>query len=402
VTLKVKVAVDQINSYRGDQPIIGTRTIESVIRLQDGETNFMAGLIRSDESNAETGIPGLSEIPILGRLFSNKRTDAQRTDVILTLTPHIIRNAEITEEDLLPIWVGTEANITFRANSPRVESDVEGPFEAGEETPEEIQDAIRRRLQRLPRGLRPEDNGEVMEEGGEGEVPAEQQPPTGINLAPAAPPSDIFRPTPPPEPEPEPEVEDEPPPGGRPDLQSALPVAPRTLLGQYLTERGAEDAGQTPRAAELAARRHAAMAPVRLWLLPSRKSVARGQKLVVKVQAEADRPVSHLPLALTYDPAVLAVEQVEGGGFPEAAQLLTNAGHPGEVVLGASRMGEVPAVTGQGTVARITFRVLAGVAGGAAGSTRIGFSQSDALDAQLKPVSPVRTQALDINIRKEG
>jgi general secretion pathway protein D len=163
VTLKVKVAVDQINSYRGDQPIIGTRTIESVIRLQDGETNFMAGLIRTDENNSENGVPGLSEIPLIGRLFSNKRTDAQRTDVILTLTPHIIRNAEITEEDLLPIWVGTEANITFRANSPRVESDVEGPFEAGEETPEEIQDAIRRRLQRLPRGLRPEDSDEVME-----------------------------------------------------------------------------------------------------------------------------------------------------------------------------------------------------------------------------------------------
>jgi len=45
----------------------------------------------------------------------------REVDVILTLTPHIIRNAEITEEDLLPIWVGTEANITFRANSPRVE-----------------------------------------------------------------------------------------------------------------------------------------------------------------------------------------------------------------------------------------------------------------------------------------
>ncbi|HEX3128626.1 MAG TPA: cohesin domain-containing protein [Thermoanaerobaculia bacterium] len=399
VTLKVKVQIDQINSYRGDQPIIGTRTIESVIRLQDGETNFMAGLIRSDESNAENGVPGLSEIPLIGRLFSNKRTDAQRTDVILTLTPHIIRNAEITEEDLLPIWVGTEQNITFRANSPRVESDVEGPFEAGEETPEEIQDAIRRRLQRLPRGLRPEDSDEVMEgEGGEGEVPQEQQPPAGINLAPATPPSDIFRPTPPPEPEPEPEVEDEPPPPGG-NNQAALPVAPRTLLGSYLTERSAENVGQTLRSTDLEARRRTAAAPVKVWLAASRKAVAPGQKFVVKVQAQADKPVSHLPLALTYDPAVLAVEQIEGGEFPGEAQILANAAHPGEVVLGASRMGEVPAVTGQGTVARITFRVLAD---GAAGSTKIGFSKSDALDGQLRPVSPVRAQGLDVSIKKEG
>ncbi|MES1241829.1 MAG: cohesin domain-containing protein [Acidobacteriota bacterium] len=399
VTLKVKVAVDQINSYRGDQPIIGTRTIESVIRLQDGETNFMAGLIRSDESNAESGIPGLSEIPLLGRLFSNKRTDTTRTDVILTLTPHIIRNAEITEDDLLPIWVGTEQNITFRANSPRVESDVDGPFEAGEETPEEIQDAIRRRLQRLPRGLRPEDSEEVLEN--EDEVPQEQQAPPGINLAPATPPSDIFRPTPPPPPEPEPEIEEEPP-GGRPEEhQASLPVAPRTLLGAYLTERAAEDAGATPRSAELEARRKAAAQPVRVWLTASRKVVKAGQRFVVKVQAQSDRPISHLPLTLSYDPAALAVEQVERGEFLGAgeSEILANAAHPGEVIVGASRMGEAEPVTGHGTVALITFRALSG---GTAGPTRIGFSQSDALDAQLRPVSPVRVQALDVLVRKEG
>jgi general secretion pathway protein D len=397
VTLKVKVSVDQINSYRGDQPIIGTRQIESVIRLKDGETNFMAGLIRTDENNSESGIPGLSEIPLIGRLFSNKRADSQRTDVILTLTPHIIRNAEITEEDLLPIWVGTEANITFRANSPSIESGVEGPFESGEETPEDIQDAIRRRLQRLPRGLRPEDSGEIMEGEGEGEEqPQIQEPPTGINLVPIAPPSDIFRPPAPPptEPEPEPEIEDEPP-GGRPGkYQASLPPAPtvpRTLLGSYRTERSAEDAGAT-----LGVSRRASAAPVRVWLMPRKLAVAPGERFVVKVQAQADQPISHLPLALYYDPAALAVEQVERGAFPQDAQILADASHPGEVVLGASRLGEVPAVTGRGTVARITFRALS------TGSTRIGFSRGDAMDDRLAPVSPVRAQSVDVEVRQEG
>ncbi|MFL6289434.1 MAG: secretin N-terminal domain-containing protein, partial [Thermoanaerobaculia bacterium] len=384
VTLKVKIAVDQINSYRGDQPIIGTRTIESVIRLQDGETNFMAGLIRTDENNSENGLPGLSEIPILGRLFSNKRTDAQRTDVILTLTPHIIRNAQITEEDLLPIWVGTEANITFRGGSPRVESDVEGPFETGEETPEEIQDAIRRRLQRLPRGLRPEDSGEMIDEG-QGEVPEEPQPPQGMDLVPVTPPSDIFRPPAPPPAEVEPEEE---PPLEEPPGDQAS--APRSLLGSFRTERSAEHAGATLRAARKPA-------PVRVWLAPRDLiKVSQGELFVVQVQAAADKPISHLPLALSYDPAMLAVEQVERGSFPLEAQILADASRPGEVVLGASRMGAVPGVTGQGTVARITFRALR------SGSTRIDFSRSKALDAELRPVVPVRVSPVQVSVRQEG
>ena len=100
-------------------------------------------------------MPGLSDIPVLGRLFSKNSTENRRTDVILTLTPHIVRLPDITETDLLPIWVGTEQNITFRGGSPRVESDVEGPFDGGEQaTPEEIRERIRERLQSLPRGLR--------------------------------------------------------------------------------------------------------------------------------------------------------------------------------------------------------------------------------------------------------
>ena len=113
--------------------------------------------------------------------------------MLLTLTPHIIRTPNISEDDLLPVWVGTEQNITFRGGSPRIESEVEsGPFEEESgATPEEIQEKIRERLQRLPRGLQ------------QGETPAQPQtPPGGLELAPGAAPSDAFRPaakpTPPP------------------------------------------------------------------------------------------------------------------------------------------------------------------------------------------------------------
>jgi general secretion pathway protein D len=419
VTLKIKVTVDQINGYRGDQPIIGTRAFESVIRLKDGETNFLAGLIRSDENNSEKGFPGLSEIPILGRLFSDKHTDAQRTDVILTLTPHIIRNAEITEEDLLPIWVGTEQNITFRGGSPRVESDVEGPFEPDEGTPEEIQDAIRRRLERLPRGLRPDENDETAppdeDNNFEPPPPGQPEPPAGVNLANPTPPSDIFRPQQPaqptqPEVEPPPD-EEEPPPsaGGAGPHQAALapdrraPGDPRALLSSFLrTERSSEAGdgrvGRTGRVdrVDRAADPVVQRAAVRVWLAPDKLAVTRGDRFVVRVQAAAEQPISHLPLSLQYDPAVLAVEQVERGSFPGEAQILADGSHPGRITLGASRMGEVGGVTGRGTVARITFRAKT------AGSTRIAFAESRALDAALRPVLPLRVRATEITVAERA
>ena len=80
-------------------------------------------------------------------------------------------------------------------------------------------------------------------------------------------------------------------------------------------------------------------------------------------------------------------------GFPADAQILADASRPGEIVLGASRMGEVPSVTGQGTVARITFRAVR------TGATRIDFARSQALDAELRPVVPVRARPVDVAVR---
>src|SRR4029079_5263934 len=126
VTLKMHVEISNLGAPVSvgngqEQPTISTRSVDTVIRLKDGETNSFAGLLRTDEANAETGIPGLSDIPVLGRLFSRDVHNTQRTDVILTMTPHIIRRSDISESDLMPIWVGTEQNITFRGGSPRTE-----------------------------------------------------------------------------------------------------------------------------------------------------------------------------------------------------------------------------------------------------------------------------------------
>jgi general secretion pathway protein D len=126
VTLKLTVEVsnqgDKVTFAGQEQPTFATRTIESTIRLKNGETNFLAGLIQSNRINSTSKTPFLGDLPFIGRLFSKTDTDERRTDLVLTMTPHIIRMPDITDEDLAPMWVGTGNNLTFRGVSPRIES----------------------------------------------------------------------------------------------------------------------------------------------------------------------------------------------------------------------------------------------------------------------------------------
>ena len=134
VTLKLTVEVSNPGvpvktANQPDQPTFSTRTIESTIRLKDGETNFLAGLIQDTKQEGTASTPFLGDIPLIGRLFRSESKDDQRTDLILTMTPHIIRIPDITEDDLAPMWVGTTNNLTFRGVSPRIESQIrQDPF----------------------------------------------------------------------------------------------------------------------------------------------------------------------------------------------------------------------------------------------------------------------------------
>ena len=173
VTLKLTLEVSQLGetvtfTAGQSQPTIGTRTISSNIRLRDGETNFLAGLFRTDKTRGSTTVPFLGDIPILGRLFSDKTRGQKTTDLVLTLTPHIIRIPDVTDEDLMPVYVGTDANISFQG-TPRIESPGgAGPFDFRRET-------------QAPRS---------------NPAPSAPAVPPGQNLAPGTPPSDPFRPSP--------------------------------------------------------------------------------------------------------------------------------------------------------------------------------------------------------------
>jgi general secretion pathway protein D len=93
---------------------IGTRNAATVLRLRDGETQLLAGLISKEERNNASRIPGLGDLPIAGRLFSNNRDDNNRTELVLAITPRILRNVRIPDATETEIWVGTESQPRLR------------------------------------------------------------------------------------------------------------------------------------------------------------------------------------------------------------------------------------------------------------------------------------------------
>jgi general secretion pathway protein D len=110
VTLQLSIAVTSISGTGyGGLPTFGNREIKTVIRLRDGETSLLAGLIRDDERRIMDGIPGLSDLPLVGRMFSHSQRQTEQTDIVLTLTPHIVRVLDLNESDLRPFKVGRDA-----------------------------------------------------------------------------------------------------------------------------------------------------------------------------------------------------------------------------------------------------------------------------------------------------
>jgi general secretion pathway protein D len=108
VTLVLKLEISSLGPLFQNNPTFRSRTVNTTIRLRDGETNVLAGLISDEERTSLSGLPGLASVPVLGHLFSRNRTEALETDIVMTLTPHIVRQTTLTEEDLRSFSVGSE------------------------------------------------------------------------------------------------------------------------------------------------------------------------------------------------------------------------------------------------------------------------------------------------------
>jgi general secretion pathway protein D len=90
---------------------VGTRNAVTNLRLRDGETQILAGLIRDDERTSIAGVPGLMELPILGRLFGPQTAVKDKTEIILLITPRIVRSIEAPLLARSAMVAGTEAAV---------------------------------------------------------------------------------------------------------------------------------------------------------------------------------------------------------------------------------------------------------------------------------------------------
>ena len=311
VTLKLMVEVsNQEGPAPGtNQPQFGTRTISSNIRLKDGETNFLAGLYRTDKSDTNKTIPWIGNLPLIGLLFTHNRNDQQTTDLVLTLTPHIIRIPDVTEEDVTPYFVGTDSNISYQGG-PRVENPTRdaGPFE--------------------------------QQPGAGGKMPPQPRAPAqpanpGINLAPGSGPTDIFKPAPAPAT----------PPPGSPQAQVPPQGASAT------TSSGTASVAAKSAAVEA----DAGTTPILFDFDPAYLALAAGAQQTVLVRATSAAGLPGGTVVIKFDPAVVApvvVRPILGSGTGVADARVEN----GRVVI------EFPGaedLAGTRAVAEITLRGVA-------------------------------------------
>ena len=91
---------------------IGTRDANTILRLKNGETQVLAGLISDDERKNASKLPGLGDIPILGRLFANQQDQKTKTEIVLAITPRIISNIVRPNAEVSEYWSGTDSLIT--------------------------------------------------------------------------------------------------------------------------------------------------------------------------------------------------------------------------------------------------------------------------------------------------
>lgn len=115
VALEVSSLAREIRTNTGSLAYqIGTRSANTTLRLRDGETQLLAGLISNEDRKTASRVPGAGDLPILGRLFSSQRDESQKTEIVLSITPRLIRAARMPDAHLSEFWSGTETTLRTR------------------------------------------------------------------------------------------------------------------------------------------------------------------------------------------------------------------------------------------------------------------------------------------------
>ena len=294
-------------------PTFLQRTAQVSMRLRDGESNLLAGLIQEIDRDTARGLPGIPQIPFLRSIFGNTNNQVEQTDVVMIVTPHIIRSRDITTEDLKPFYVGTANNLgagTVASLTP-----------PGAPPPPPIP---------APGTTTGPVTGAGTAGRGAGAPPATGNPPaTGSATTTGA-----ATTTPPPT---DPPVTGANPPATQP---RAVAIEPASSMGE------------------------AAGAPQFVLGLPTTDLQAGGPPYTMAVSASNVSQMGAVTLTINYDPKVLKATSVASGTFmsqggvtPTFVPRIDETA--GRIDIAVTRGGNAAGVAGAGTIAGIMFQAIA-------------------------------------------
>ena len=344
---------------------IGTRTATTVLRLRDGENQVLAGLINDEDRRSANKVPGLGELPVLARLFGSSFDNSDKTEIVLSITPRIIRNIQRPTGAQAEFRSGTDLNFRSAADA--------GPQEAAAVAP-----------------------GAGASAGPAGPAPAVA--PSEARAAPAALPGGTPQPAPgslpliaPPTPPAAPSTGPAAPPAG-----SSSSSAPARGAAAAPAQVAAADAAPPPISGAatpaVGAGGGAADARVSATLLSGPVQLKVGDPVAVDLVMESSQGIGSVQLTLGVDEQALQVVGVtesdflRQGGAPTSFSSQVAAG--GQVTIRAARVTPVGAgARGPAAVATLRLRAIA-----PSDAARVQLLQVDARDTAGRPV-PMPTAA---------
>lgn len=118
VEIEISNVVERIDIGGIKQPVIGQRKVVHDVRIREGEMNLIGGLVKTTSTRNVSGVPGLMQIPYLGRLFSSETVEVSNSELVIALVPHIVRTQEITPVNLRGVAAGNDQTVRLIYSAP--------------------------------------------------------------------------------------------------------------------------------------------------------------------------------------------------------------------------------------------------------------------------------------------
>ena len=320
-------------------PSFVQRKVSTRLRLRDGESNLLAGLLQQKESKGVTGFPGLIHVPFFSDLFSKNESSSDQTEIVMLLTPHIVRTHEITDADLRPIFIGSQQNLGIGGPTPMIAPQQPEGAAPPAAAPAAALAPAPGVPPSQPAGSIPTGNPPVRGPGGTTLVaPPGSSPVPGTVVLPAA--------TPPVQ---QPPVQQ--PPVPAPAVVEAQPPSPTPAT---------PPASATPDAVPTAS---AGIGSAQVLISPPGPTfrVGGGPYTVPLLINDASR-ISTVTLTLVFDPTKLRVASVQEGSFLRAGGapvVFTQSVNGNRVDISLSRSADAIGASGTGVLAAILFNAIA-------------------------------------------